>query len=102
MDLTYAPPFRNVVSFNVTNNNALTQCGTAANPYDTDGDGIIMDTFKNTFTGVTYPYQTLIAFNVSYNNGDGGESRPQESAQDDKWSFCLTAGTLCPANQERQ
>ena len=72
MDLTYAPPFRNVVSFNVTNNNALTQCGTAANPYDTDGNGIIMDTFKNTFTGVTYPYQTLIAFNVSYNNGGGG------------------------------
>jgi uncharacterized protein YhbP (UPF0306 family) len=30
------------------------------------------------------------------------ESRPQESEQDDKWSFCLTAGTLCPANQERQ
>jgi len=23
-----------------------------------------------------------------------------KSAQDDKWSFCLTAGTLCPANQE--
>src|SRR6202035_1275142 len=23
------------------------------------------------------------------------------SAQDDKWSFCLTTGTLCPANQER-
>ena len=22
----------------------------------------------------------------------------QESAQADKWSFCLTAGTLCPAN----
>ena len=31
-----------------------------------------------------------------------GQSRPQESEQDDKWSFCLTAGTLCPANQERQ
>ena len=30
------------------------------------------------------------------------ESRPQEFEQDDKWSFCLTAGTLCPANQERQ
>jgi hypothetical protein len=30
------------------------------------------------------------------------KSRPQESEQDDKWSFCLTAGTLCPANQERQ
>jgi hypothetical protein len=26
-----------------------------------------------------------------------GESRPQKSEQDDKWSFCLTAGTLCPA-----
>ena len=25
----------------------------------------------------------------------------RESEQDDKWSFCLTAGTLCPANQER-
>jgi hypothetical protein len=23
------------------------------------------------------------------------QSRPQESEQDDKWSFCLTAGTLC-------
>ena len=30
------------------------------------------------------------------------QSRPRESEQDDKWSFCLTAGTLCPANQERQ
>jgi hypothetical protein len=30
------------------------------------------------------------------------KSRPQESAQGDKWSFCLTAGTLCPANQEKQ
>jgi hypothetical protein len=27
------------------------------------------------------------------------ESRPQESEQDDKWSFCLTAGTLCRANK---
>jgi hypothetical protein len=26
----------------------------------------------------------------------------RKSGQDDKWSFCLTAGTLCPANQERQ
>ena len=30
------------------------------------------------------------------------ESRLRKSAQDDKWSFCLTAGTLCPTNQERQ
>ena len=26
------------------------------------------------------------------------ESRLRKSAQDDKWSFCLTTGTLCPAN----
>jgi hypothetical protein len=25
----------------------------------------------------------------------------RKSEQGDKWSFCLTAGTLCPANQER-
>ena len=24
------------------------------------------------------------------------ESRSRKSAQDDKWSFCLTKGTLCP------
>ncbi len=28
------------------------------------------------------------------------ESWFRKSAQDDRWSFCLTAGTLCPANQE--
>ena len=28
-------------------------------------------------------------------------SRLRKSAQNDKWSFCLTTGTLCPANQER-
>jgi hypothetical protein len=32
----------------------------------------------------------------------GNQSRLRKSAQDDKWSFCLTAGTLCPANQEKQ
>jgi len=29
------------------------------------------------------------------------ESRLRESAQGDKWSFCLTAGKIWPANQER-
>jgi len=29
------------------------------------------------------------------------KSRSRKSAQCDKWSFCLTAGTLWPANQER-
>jgi hypothetical protein len=31
-----------------------------------------------------------------------GQSRSRKSAQGDKWSFCLTAGTVCPANQERR
>jgi parallel beta-helix repeat protein len=70
MDLN--SPFRNIISFNVSHNNALTQCGDAKNKYDTDGNGIIMDTFKNDITNVTYPYKTLVAFNVSYNNGGGG------------------------------
>jgi hypothetical protein len=30
------------------------------------------------------------------------QSRSRKSAKGDKWSFCLTAGTLCPANQERR
>jgi hypothetical protein len=28
------------------------------------------------------------------------QSRSQKSGQDDRWNFCLTAGTLVPANQE--
>jgi hypothetical protein len=31
----------------------------------------------------------------------GNQSRFRKFAQDDKWNFCLTADTLCPANQER-
>ncbi len=30
------------------------------------------------------------------------ESRLRKFEQVDKWSFCLTAGTLMPANQERR
>ena len=33
--------------------------------------------------------------------GGNGQSWFRKSAQGDKWSFCLMAGTLCPANQER-
>lgn len=29
-------------------------------------------------------------------------SRPRKSAHSGKWSFCLTAGTIEPANQERR
>jgi parallel beta-helix repeat protein len=65
--------FHNVVGWNVVYNNALTQCGTVSNPHNTDGNGIIMDTFlasKGNIQNYTNP--TLIAFNVAYNNGGGG------------------------------
>ena len=60
--------FHNVIEYNVVYNNALTKCGTTSNPYDTDGNGIIMDSFLNN----NYPNPTLVAFNVTYDNGGGG------------------------------
>jgi len=65
--------FHNAFEWNVVYNNALTRCGNASNPYDTDGNGIIMDTF-GTRNGNSSEYinQTLVAFNVTYNNGGGG------------------------------
>ena len=66
-------PFHNVVAWNVSHDNQLTKCGTAANPYDTDGNGIIMDTFNGAGrNNVIYPYQSLVAFNVTYRNGAKG------------------------------
>ena len=66
-------PFHNVVAWNVSHDNQLTKCGTAANPYDTDGNGIIMDTFNGAGgNNVIYPYQSLVAFNVTYRNGTKG------------------------------
>jgi serralysin len=71
-DLAYAP-FHHVVAWNDVHDNMLTECGTASNPYDTDGNGIIIDTFSNAgSTNVDYPYQTLVAFNVTHGNGGGG------------------------------
>jgi parallel beta-helix repeat protein len=65
--------FNNAVMYNVLYNNAITQCGTPANPYDTDGNNIIMDTLNNAgSTNVTYPGSVLIAFNVVYNAGARG------------------------------
>jgi hypothetical protein len=60
--------FHNVVEWNVIYNNALTKCGTVSNPGNTDGNGIIMDTFQQ----YNYSNPTLVAFNVTYNNGGGG------------------------------
>ena len=65
--------FHNVVEWNVTYNNALTQCGNASSPHNTDGNGIIMDTFLASRGNIqNYTNPTLIAFNVTYNNGGGG------------------------------
>jgi hypothetical protein len=61
-------PFHNVVAWNVTYTNRNT-----CQEVDTDGNGIIMDTFgKVNGNTVEYTKPTLVAFNVSYNNGGGG------------------------------
>ena len=68
------PSFHNAVEWNELYNNALTSCGTASNPYDTDGNNIIMDTLNWQGMGGSVPYAggVLIAFNVTYNSGGGG------------------------------
>lgn len=65
--------FNNAIEWNVLYNNATTGCGTPANPYDTDGNNIIVDTLNNSGgTGVIYPGSVLVAFNVTYNAGGRG------------------------------
>jgi parallel beta-helix repeat protein len=71
-DLSFAP-FHQVVAWNITHDNMLTRCGNASNRYDTDGNGIIMDTFNGSgVDDVWYPNQTLVANNLTYNNGGKG------------------------------
>jgi hypothetical protein len=71
MDTSYG--FRNLVEFNESYNNILTQCGTASNPYDTDGNGIILDTWDGAGTTLgPYAGSALAAFNVVYQNGSKG------------------------------
>jgi transposase len=52
---------------------------------------ILVDSILFYFTGAGHVAMVLIL----------SESWPRKSAQNDRWSFCLTAGTLWPANQER-
>jgi len=61
-------PFHNLVAWNAVYTNRNTCEGS-----DTDGNGIIMDSFS-TGNGnmVEYTAPTLVAFNVSFNNGGGG------------------------------
>jgi parallel beta-helix repeat protein len=72
MDLTYAPPFHNIVSYNDVSDNSEAHNGIHCGSH-TDGNGIILDTFfdEQTHT-ITYPYQTLVVGNVSYGNGGRG------------------------------
>jgi parallel beta-helix repeat protein len=65
--------FNNAIEWNVIYNNAITGCGSQKNPYDTDGNGIILDTLNNAgSTNVTYPGYVLVAFNITYNDGARG------------------------------
>jgi hypothetical protein len=65
--------FNNAIAWNVVFNNATTSCGTAQNPYDTDGNDIILDTLNNAgSTNVVYPGSVLVEFNVTYNAGGRG------------------------------
>jgi hypothetical protein len=64
--------FHVVVEWNVTYNNAVTQCGTPSKAYDTDGNGIIFDTNAGFAGNTNYTAPMLAAYNVSYNNGGGG------------------------------
>jgi hypothetical protein len=50
---------------------------------------------------VALGFLTIIRQGRAGNREYRQESRSRKSAQGDKWSFCLTAGTLWPANQER-
>lgn len=71
MDTAYG--FKIVVEYNISYDNILTQCGNATNPYDTDGNGIIFDTWDG--SGTTFgPYagSGLAAFNLVYQNGGKG------------------------------
>jgi parallel beta-helix repeat protein len=73
MDLTYLPPFHNVVSKNVTYDNMIAADNPVACGAHTDGNGIIMDTFLDQTTeSIVYPYQTLVAGNIAYANGGRG------------------------------
>ena len=65
--------FNNAIAWNVLFNNATTQCGTPQNPYDSDGNNVILDTLDNAgSTNVAYPGSVLVEFNVTYNAGGRG------------------------------
>jgi parallel beta-helix repeat protein len=73
MDRSYAPPFHNIVSWNVVHNNMLSSSNPVPCGSHSDGNGIIMDTFFDGATNkVAFPYQSLVLGNLSYSNGGRG------------------------------
>jgi parallel beta-helix repeat protein len=68
-----APGFHIVIRNNVVFSNLEAICGACQH---TDGNGIIIDDFRNEperkGIGVNYPAQTLVENNLTYNNGGGG------------------------------
>jgi parallel beta-helix repeat protein len=73
MDLTYGKPFHIVVSGNNVYNNMIAANNPVSCGSHTDGNGIIMDSFVDETTAtLVYPYQSLVAGNVSYANGGRG------------------------------
>lgn len=72
MDLTYAPPYHGIISWNNVTDNSEAHDGIACGS-QTDGNGIILDTWLDEATlSIPYPYQTLVYGNVSYANGGRG------------------------------
>jgi parallel beta-helix repeat protein len=73
MDISFAPPFHNIISWNIVYNNMLSvnnpvRCGSHS-----DGNGIILDTFFDGATNkVAFPYESLVLGNLSYSNGARG------------------------------
>ena len=65
--------FHQFIEWNVVYNNYISPC-TGSTTADTDGNGIILDTWDWQGTGRAVPYTGggLVAFNISYNNGGGG------------------------------
>ena len=66
-------PYHVVVAWNIAHDNSLLTCGSAQAPYDTDGNGIIIDDFANQGSdGVLFPYASVVFGNVAYRNGGAG------------------------------
>jgi parallel beta-helix repeat protein len=73
MDLTYLPPFHNLITGNNVYDNMIAPGNPVACGAHTDGNGIIMDTFLDQATlSIVFPFQSLVSYNISYANGGRG------------------------------